>query len=96
MNIAKKNVQQVSRCLQVCDGQDEDAEAAVHTMYDLFQQGESEAALLVDADNRFNSISRKSNASQHFYYVSYIISNCINLLHSSGDSFYLRKQGNQI
>ena len=60
MDIAKKGVQQVAGSLQVCAGQDAGAEAAIHAMYDLFQQDETEAVLLVDAENAFNSTNRKA------------------------------------
>ena len=46
--------------LQVCAGQDGGCEAAVHAMRSVFQAPETEAVLLVDATNAFNSINRKA------------------------------------
>ena len=60
MDIAKKDVQQVARSSQVCAGQDTGAEAAIHAMYNLFQQDGTEAVALVDAENAFDSINRKA------------------------------------
>ena len=60
MDIAKKDVQQAARSLQVCAGQDAGAEAAIHAMYNLFQKDETKAVLLVDAENAFNSTNRKA------------------------------------
>ena len=60
MEIAKKDVRQTAGSLQVCAGQDAGAELAIHIMYDLFQQDETEAVLLVDAENTFNSTNRKA------------------------------------
>ena len=79
MDIAKKDVQQPAGTLQVCAGQDASVEAAIHAMYDLFQQEETEAVLLVDVENAFNSINRK--AMLHNIYITYpilstFVSNC--------------------
>ena len=41
------------RWLQVCAGQDVIAEAAIHAMYDLYQQDEFEGVHLVNAENAF-------------------------------------------
>ena len=79
MDIAKKDVQQAAGSLQVCAGQDAGAEAAIHAMYDLFQQDETEAVLLVDTENAFNSINRKSmlhNISITCPILSTFVSNC--------------------
>ena len=46
--------------LQVCVGQNVRTRAAIHAMCDLFQIDETEAVLLVDAENAFNSIKRKA------------------------------------
>ena len=45
--------------LQLCAGQDGGCEAAVHAMCSIFQDSETEAVLLVDANNAFNSLNRK-------------------------------------
>ena len=60
MDIAKKDVQQAARSLQVCTDKDAGAEVAIHSTYDLFQQDETEVVLLVDAVNAVSSINRKA------------------------------------
>ena len=45
--------------LQLCAGQDGGCEAAVHAMRSIFQDSETEAVFLVDANNAFNSLNRK-------------------------------------
>lgn len=79
MDIAKKDIQQAAYFLQVCAGQNAGAEAAIHAMCDLFQQDETEAVLLIDADNAFNSINRKTmlhNISITCSILSTFVSNC--------------------
>ena len=46
--------------LQVCAGHEGGCEAAVHAMRTVFQQEDSEAVLLVDAANAFNSVNRNA------------------------------------
>ena len=46
--------------LQTCAGHAAGSEAAVHTMKELFDKNECEAALLVDASNAFNCINRQA------------------------------------
>ena len=46
--------------LQACAGQEGGCEAAVHAMRHIFQSPESEAVLLVDATNAFNSLNRQA------------------------------------
>ena len=45
--------------LQVCAGHEGGCEAAVHAMHKIFQEEDTEAVLLVDASNAFNSVNRK-------------------------------------
>ena len=46
-----------SGSLQVCAGHKSGSEAAVHTMNSLFQHEETDAVLLVDASNDFNTLN---------------------------------------
>ena len=45
--------------LQLCAGQDGGCEAAVHAMRSIFQDSETEAVILVDSNDAFNSLNRK-------------------------------------
>ena len=54
----KVDIQEAAGSLQLCAGQISGIEAAVHAVDSLFQQEETEAILLVDASNAFNSLNR--------------------------------------
>ena len=41
-------------------GQEAGSKVAIHTIYDIYQQDETKAVLLVDADNAFSSVNRKA------------------------------------
>ena len=73
MYIAKKDVKDAAGSLQVCAGQEAGSEGAIHAIYDVYQQDETEAVLLVNADNAFNSINRK--AMLHNISITYLPSN---------------------
>ena len=60
LRILKKDVEEATGPLQLCAGQNGECEAAVHAMKLIFQDQSTEAALLVDATNTFNSINRQS------------------------------------
>ena len=79
MHIAKTIVQQEVGSLQVCEGQDARLEAVIYAMCYLFQQGETEAVLLIDAENVFNSINREvmlHNVSITCPFLPTFVSNC--------------------
>ena len=44
--------------LQVCGGHEAGCEAAIHAMHTIFEEENTEAILLIDAANAFNSINR--------------------------------------
>lgn len=60
MEVVKEDVMISVGSLQLCGGQDAGCEAAIHAMHDIFKNSETEAVLLVDADNAFNSINREA------------------------------------
>ena len=77
MYIVEKDVKDAAGSLQVCAGQEAESEAAIHAIYDVYQQDETEAVLLVDADN--NSINRKAmlhNISITCLIITTFIANC--------------------
>ena len=60
MQIVKKDVTRSAGCLQLCAGQEAGSEAAIRAMCDIYENNETEAVLLVDAENAFNTINRKA------------------------------------
>ena len=60
LKIIGSDVVEAAGPLQLCAGQDGGCEAAVHAIRTIFQAPETEAVLLVDANNTFNSLNRKA------------------------------------
>ena len=56
--VTKQDVINVSGSKQVCAGQKSGGEAAVYAMRNIFEADGTDAALLVDASNAFNSLNR--------------------------------------
>ena len=54
------NIQDAAGPLQVCAGHFSGCEAAVHAMRQVFEAPDTEAILLVDASNAFNSLNRQT------------------------------------
>ena len=54
------DIQKAASTLQLSGGQISGIEAAVHAVNSLFKQEETEAILLVDTSNAFNSLNRLS------------------------------------
>ena len=79
MMISKQDVMKVAVSLQVFAGQEAGAEAARHVVHDIFKNHTTEAVLLIDAENAFNTINRKAmlhNISFICPIISTYISNC--------------------
>ena len=76
MYIAKKDVKNAAGSLQVSADQEAGSEVAIHAMYDVYQQDETEAILLVDTDNVFNSINRKAMLHITCPLLTTFIANC--------------------
>jgi len=58
--VLKSDIQEAAGPLQACTGIEGGAEAAVHAMKEIFLYEESDAVILVDAKNAFNSLNRKT------------------------------------
>ena len=58
MRVAKEDVINSVGSLQVCAGQNAGAKAAIHAMHDIYENNDTEAILLIDAENAFNIPSR--------------------------------------
>ena len=53
-------IREAAGTIQLCAGQEFGCEAAVHTMKKIFDDDKTEAIMLVDTTNAFNSLNRKS------------------------------------
>ena len=58
LGITRGDIQDAAGALQLSAGQIAGVETAVHVVQDVFQEDETEAALLVDATNAFNTLNR--------------------------------------
>jgi len=58
MSITKQDVIDACGSLQVCAGHKSGSEAAVHAMRSIFDADDTDAVLLIDASNAFNSLNR--------------------------------------
>ena len=56
----KDEIQTVAGPLQLCAGQEAGCEAAIHTMWQVFETPEVEATIIVDASNAFNTLNRQN------------------------------------
>ena len=56
----KPELAECAGSLQLCAGQKSGCEAAAHAMREIFQEEETDAILLVDASNAFNSLNREA------------------------------------
>ena len=59
LSVIKQDIVSSAGNLQLCAGQPSGCEAAVHAVSDIFDEESTDALLLVDADNAFNSLNRK-------------------------------------
>ena len=58
LRITRGDIQDAVGSQQLCAGQISGTEAAVHAVHTLFQRADTDAVLLVDANNAFNSLNR--------------------------------------
>ena len=59
LSVIKSDVLEAAGSLQLCAGHEAGCEAAIHSMCRIFHDTLTEAVLLVDAKNAFNSLNRK-------------------------------------
>ena len=75
----KPDLAQSAGCLQLCAGQQLGCEAAAHAMSEIFQEEETDAVLLIDASNAFNSLNRDAMLHNIRYLcppLSMYVNNC--------------------
>ena len=60
VSVIKDDVLDAAGSMQLCVGQMAGVESAVHAVRKMFDSSETEAVLLVDASNAFNSLNRKA------------------------------------
>ena len=56
--VTKPDVVDASGSLQVCAGHKSGSEVAIHAMREVFEHDNSDAVLLIDESNAFNSLNR--------------------------------------
>ncbi|CAM1325038.1 Uncharacterised protein r2_g3392 [Pycnogonum litorale] len=79
MNVVKPDIVSATASLQVCADQEAGIEAAVHSMRQIYEDNETEAVVLVDASNAFNSVNRMEtlhNISIICPYIHIYVKNC--------------------
>ena len=59
LSVIKPDILDVTGCSQLCAGVSSACEGIVHTVKEVFDSGDAEGLLLVDASNAFNSLNRK-------------------------------------
>ena len=76
IQITKPDILDVTRSLQVSAGQKSGSEAAVHAINSMFSADETDAVLLIDATNAFNTLNRAAalrnisiNTMPHHSYI---------------------------
>ena len=60
IGIITPDILKVTGSFQLCTGQDAGIESAIHVMSKLFKVESTEATLLIDANNAFNSLNREA------------------------------------
>ena len=56
----KKDIEEASGPLQIAAGLQSGAEAAMHSVKEIFDDEKTDAGILVDASNAFNSLNRNA------------------------------------
>ena len=60
LSVIKDDISKAAGPLQTCTGVKSGIEAAIHSMREIFEKDETEAVLLVDAENAFNNLNRSA------------------------------------
>ena len=77
MKLVKRDVLKSTESIQLSAGQDAGSEAAIHAVYEIFNKKSTEAVLMVDASNAFNTINGEAFLhNTKIPSISTYISNC--------------------
>ena len=79
MMLYKKDVTKATGSLQLSAGEDAGAEAVIHAMRDIFADVDTDVVHLIDTENAFNSVNRKTmlrNLKFVFPIIATYIINC--------------------
>ena len=79
VSVLNENVIKCTGTLQACDGQEAGIEAAIHSMNMMYEDESTDAILLVDASNAFNSLNRQfflNNLSYLCPSIAIFVKNC--------------------
>ena len=82
MSHIRKDLTSSVGSLQVCAGHKAGCESIIHAMHKIYEEDESEAILLADASNAFNSVNRKTflhNIGIICPLLAKFVGNCYNL-----------------
>ena len=63
----KSDILDAAGCFQLCAGQHEGCEVAIHSMWEIFADEETEGMSLVDASDAFNSLNRQASLLNMFH-----------------------------
>ena len=88
VKVLQNDIQQAAGPLQTCAGLDGGIEATIHAMSKAYHDTTSEALLLVDADNAFNSLNR-ANALKNIQSLCPPFYNFLNNTYKSPSKMYV-------
>ena len=85
--VVKDEVKEVAGSIQLCAGQEGGCEAGVHATKEIFENVNTEAALLVDAKNAFNLLNRQTALINIHSLCPSIATVLTNIYRGDGDLF---------
>ena len=60
IELLRKDILKATGSVKLCAGHDAGSEAPIHAIYDMFNDDDTKAILMVNASNTFNSINREA------------------------------------
>ena len=94
--VTKSDDIDASGSLQVCAGHKSGSEAAIHAMREVFEHDNSDAVLLIDASNAFNSLNRAAALHNIRILCPSIATYAINTYREPARLFIVGGQGTEI